>query len=134
MIKFKNKYINQLMFKGKKSKSELILFNQCKKIQKSSNKNSTDILKLAVINSSPFFNIKKIKRKRKNMIEFPFFLDKKTRIMYALKKLTDGTHKNTFYYEILDSANQKGKVSSNTEKLHKESFLKKKTANYRWFY
>ena len=54
--------------------------------------------------------------------------------MYALKKLTDGTHKNTFYYEILNSANQKGKVSSNTEKLHKESFLKKKTANYRWFY
>ena len=56
MIKFKTKYVNQLMFKGKKNKSELIFFNNCKKIQKSYNKNSTDILKISTINSSPFFN------------------------------------------------------------------------------
>jgi len=134
MIKFKTKYVNQLMFKGKKNKSELIFFNNCKKIQKSYNKNSTDILKISIINSSPFFNIKKIRRKRKNLIEFPFFLDKKTRIMYALKELTADKNKTAFYSEILNSANQKGKASNNKEKLHKESFLKKKTANYRWFY
>ena len=41
MIKFKTKYINQLMSKGKKNKSELILFTNLKKMQKSYNKNST---------------------------------------------------------------------------------------------
>lgn len=134
MIKFKTKYINQLMSKGKKNKSELILFTNLKKMQKSYNKDSTEILKLSVLNLAPFFNIKKRKRKRKNSLEFPFFLNQKKRIMYALKELTKNNTKPKFYSEMINSAKLTGHSIINKEKLHKESFLKKKTSNYRWFY
>lgn len=122
------------MFGGKKNKSELILFKNFKKIQKEYGKDSTEIIKLSIINSSPFFNIKKIKRKRKNLIEFPFLLNKKTRIMYSFKKLTDNRTTKNLYSELIKSANQNGQASLDKDKLHKEAFIKKKTANYRWFY
>ena len=50
---------NLLTNSGSKWKSEKILFKTLKVIQKKSSKNVVDILKLAVINSSPYFQIKK---------------------------------------------------------------------------
>ena len=58
--------INQLMVNGNKHKSETILLNNLKSIQKASNKKLDDILKLSIVNSSPYFSIKKIQRKKKS--------------------------------------------------------------------
>ena len=65
--------INQLMVNGNKHKSETILLNNLKSIQKVSNKKLDEILKLSIVNSSPYFSIKKIQRKKKKPYGVSFF-------------------------------------------------------------
>ena len=133
MITIKDKYIIKIMEKGYKHKSESIFFKNFKKLQKKHIKESNEIFKISLMNSTSFFSIKKIKRKRKASIEFPVFLNEKTRIMYSLKHLTETMTMKNLYDEIISSATKKSKSSLNKEEIHKNSFLKKKAANFRWF-
>lgn len=125
--------INQLMVNGNKHKSETILLNNLKSIQKVSNKKLDEILKLSIVNSSPYFSIKKIQRKKKNPTEFPFLLKNSTRVLYGIKRLTLNSKFNKLNVELLDSAGYSGNSVSYKTELHKEAFLKKKMASYRWF-
>lgn len=125
---------NLLTNSGSKWKSEKILSKTLKVIQKKSSKNVVDILKLAVINSSPYFQIKKIRRKKKNSIEFPFLLQNKTRIVCGIKYIVSKSKHKKFHIELLESSNQLGLSVASKKLIHKESFFKKKVANYRWFF
>ena len=125
--------VNRVMLKGKKWKSEIILIKNFKLIQKKKKKKLENIIKLSIINSSPYFSIKKLQRKKKNPIEFPFLLSKENRVMFGLKNLTKNSCHRKLSLEISDSSNREGLTVSNKKNLHKESFLKKKVANYRWF-
>mgnify|MGYP006098141641 CR=1 FL=1 len=125
---------NLLTNSGSKWKSEKILFKTLKVIQKKSSKNVVDILKLAVINSSPYFQIKKIRRKKKNSIEFPFLLQSKTRIVCGIKYIVSKSKHKKFHIELLESSDQLGLSVASKKLIHKESFIKKKVANYRWFF
>lgn len=125
--------INQLMVNGNKHKSETILLNNLKSIQKASNKKLDDILKLSIVNSSPYFSIKKIQRKKKSPTEFPFLLKSSTKVLYGVKRLASNSKFNKLNVELLDSARYSGTAVSHKTELHKEAFLKKKMASYRWF-
>jgi len=125
--------VNRVMLKGKKWKSEIILNKNFKLIQKKRKKRLESIIKLSVINSSPYFSIKKLQRKKKNSIEFPFLLSKQNRVMFGLKNLTKNSCHRKLSLEISDSSNREGLTVFDKKNLHKESFLKKKVANYRWF-
>jgi len=61
---YKNSFVNQLMLGGNKWKSELILLKTLKKIQKTHKIQINFVLKFAVINSSPYFNIKQVQKKK----------------------------------------------------------------------
>ena len=124
--------INRVMLKGKKWKSEIILNKNFKLIQKKKKK-LENIIKLSIINSSPYFSIKKLQRKKKNPIEFPFLLSKQNRVMFGLKNLTKNSCHRKLSFEVLGSSNREGLTVSGKKNLHKESFLRKKVANYRWF-
>ena len=125
--------INRVMLKGKKWKSEIILNKNFKLIQKKKKKKLENIIKLSIINSSPYFSIKKLQRKKKNPIEFPFLLSKQNRVMFGLKNLIKNSCHRKLSFEVLGSSNREGLTVSSKKNLHKESFLRKKVANYRWF-
>ena len=59
---YKNNFINQLMSCGNKWKSENIFFKTSKKLQKLQKLQSNIIFKFAVINSSPYFDIKQVQK------------------------------------------------------------------------
>ena len=124
-----NNFINRIMVNGKKSKSEKILTQTLKKIQKHKKHRLDLILKFAIINSSPFVNVRQIQRKRKQIIEFPYLLNNKLRIFYSIRNLT----KKKILANLLESAGNLGNVVKFKKAVHKDAFLKKKIANYRWF-
>lgn len=128
---YKIKLINRLMLCGNKWKSEKILLNTLKKLQKFQKLQINLILKSVIINNSPYFNIKQVKKKKKKQIEFPFLLNKNLRISYSIKNLVN--NKKNFYIDLSNSLNNKGISIDLKKKIHKDAFLKKKLANYRWF-
>ena len=79
---------NRIMVNGNKRTSEKVLFKTLKSIQKSqAKKNFETILKTSLINSSPLLYVKQIKRKRKRTVEFPFLLNSKLKMSYAISLL-----------------------------------------------
>lgn len=139
LIILKNILYKKIMLNGNKQTSEKLLLKSLKNVQKMVNKkNFKDLTKLALINSSPVFYIKKIKRKRKNSLEFPFLLKPNLRISYSLNfMLKFSEKKNSFIYyfsnELLNSSKNSSFSVKKTQDIYKESFVKKKFANYRWF-
>lgn len=72
---YKIKLINRLMLCGNKWKSEKILLNTLKKLQKFQKLQINLILKSVIINNSPYFNIKQVKKKKKKTDRIPFFIE-----------------------------------------------------------
>ena len=122
--------INNLMRHGEKWQSELILLKNLKLLQKKTKKQLKRLIKLSMINSSSFFLLKKIQRKKKNVLEFPFILHKKQK--YGIKEISK-VNKNLID-ELLESANNRGKLVSKKKELYTNVFVTKKLAHYRWFF
>lgn len=138
---FKKTIFNKIMKNGNKQTAEKLLFKSIKKIQKlNKKKNYKDVLKLSIVNSSPVVYLKKIQRKKKRSIEFPFLLSLKNRLSYGLKNIINCSNKinqNSFYHnftlELLNSSKKISQSVSKQKNVHQESFIKKKFSNYRWF-
>jgi ribosomal protein S7 len=128
----KSSFINQLMSCGNKWKSENIFLKTSKKIQKLQKLQSNTIFKFAVINSSPYFDIKQVKKRKKKLIEFPFLLPNTLRISCSIKNIIN-QQKKILHLNLIDSVDNSGVSVDLKKKIHKESFLKKKVSNYRWF-
>ena len=84
-IILKNKLLNKLLKNGVKTHPEKILKLCIKQLQRKSKKKHLEILKKSLINSSPVIAIKQIKRRKKNVKEFPYILKKKLRLFFGLK-------------------------------------------------
>jgi len=138
----KTRFLNKILVHGKKHKSESYLLKSFKKIQQiQKTKCSMDIFKLALKNSSPFFQLKIVKNKtRKNSIEIPFLLKEELRLFYGIKNIlnfSNSSRKTAFYKrltgELINSSNLKGPSVKNKRKIHENAFLQRKFARYRWF-
>ena len=138
----KTRFLNKILVNGKKQKSEGQLLKCFKRIQQTQKaKCSIDIFKLALKNSSPFFQLKIIKNKtRKNSIEIPFLLKEELRLFYGIKNILNTSNfsrKIVFYKrltgEVINSSNLKGQSVKNKRKIHENAFVQRKFARYRWF-
>ena len=137
----KQNIFNRIMVNGNKRTSEKVFFKALKLIQKTAPQKSFEaILKTAVINSSPLLYVKQIKRKRKRTIEFPFLLNSRLKLSYAVKLLVLNSKKKkaqsfykTFNSELLSSSKKVSLSFKQKTDLHKDGFVKRKFANYRWF-
>ena len=137
----KQSILNSIMVNGSKRTSEKIFLKSMKLVQiVEPQKSFETILKLAVLNSSPAIYIKKIRRKRKRTVEFPFLLKPQLRVSYGIKFIIRYSKKSSIapFFKSLNTEllNSSKKVSSSFKaktSLYKEAFLKKKFANYRWF-
>lgn len=136
------KIINQLLINGKKIISEKIWLNSLKVFYKSSTKNHKKTVNRALINITPLLKVKQLKQKRKRsqLKEFPFIVNKESRISLALKFFLNkkNNKKETktpqrFVNDLLTIANKTGISVNKRKDLYEYAFIKKKYFYYRWF-
>lgn len=136
-----NKIISLLMLNGHKWSAETILLKTFKKLQKLKTKKSFEgLIKLSLVNTTPSFYIKTLKRRKKIYKEFPFLLPSQLKQDYGIKNIIHNSKvKNqlSFYInltnEIYKSVKMESKSFIKTQEQHKTAFAQKKFANYRWF-
>jgi ribosomal protein S7 len=145
MKEIKQKIFNLIMKNGKKQTSEKLFLKSVKLLQKSSKKNTINIMKTSIVNSSPLTKMRiyrrNKKRKTKHVISFPFLLTFKQKNTLGIKNLillsqdqkNSKSFFNNFYDQLINASNKQGKIIENISKQHNESFLKKKFSNFRWF-
>lgn len=140
--KLKLKILNLLIINGNKLTSEKSFLRSVKSIQKSHLKDHKNLIKLAIINTSPLIFIKQtnMKRKQQRVKEFPFILSNQKRISVAIKSILNFTENKSktkffkrFFNEILNASNNNGENIKKKKKLYEYAFVKKKYAHYRWF-
>jgi len=129
------RFVNKLTLKGKKFKSLLFLKNSIKHIQKNSNKNHKKLFQFTLINISPLFKLKSIKKARKKSTDFPFFISKNSRLSLAIDFITEKNKisKKKLYKEIFLIMKNNSTIFKKKKKLTDLSYNQKKYANYRWF-
>lgn len=126
---------NHLMSEGNKSTCEKVIFKNIKLLQKTSKKNHTDLIKLAVINSSPVIQLRQIrKKKRKSIKEFPYVLKKQNRISLGVKMIVKNNETTSFYEEILLFSKKKSEVLKIKETKQELALTTKKNIFFRWFF
>ena len=137
----RSKILKNLISSGSKTISEKLLKKSIKNIQKSSRKNHIEILKKALINSSPVMAIKKIGKNKKKSREFPFLIGKNLRLSLGLKHILETLKNkqklknfyNEFSTELILTSQNKSITAKLKNNVHEQTFLKKKYANFRWF-
>lgn len=128
------------MKNGNKTKSENILLKSIKSFQKKNLKDHVELIQIAVINSAPSIELKEIKRKKRKTVKYlTYVLNKKNRINKSIKNIIKnieqkGTIEESFLDSLVENAIQDSKIKKDNIEKHKKAILKKKYANYRWFY
>ena len=108
-IEIKNKFVNHLLIKGKKTKSEKIILKSFKNLQIKSQKSSKKLLQLALMYNTPIFKINTTKMNK----NYHFF-----------KKLPE---------EILLSSQNKSNAIERKKENQKKVFLNRHLFKYyRW--
>lgn len=137
----KTKILNQLVINGQKKTCEKNFFKSLKSFQKTIKKDHKNILKLAIVNSAPIIQIKKIKKKkRKTTKEFPIFLKEKNRIFFSIKSISINLKQSSnmsmcsqLNHEILLNSQNRSETIKKKEVLQSYALTKKKYLHYRWF-
>jgi ribosomal protein S7 len=145
MLSVKKKLLNHLTKNGEKKTSEKILFKSFKKLQKDSSKPTKDILKTALVLSTPVFKVhvienKKQRKKNRKIKKIPYFIvNNSSRISLAIKFIMKSiTNKSKPLYsklqnEILLTSQQKGDSINFKKELQKQVLTNKKYFNfYKW--
>ena len=145
-IEIKNKFINNLLIKGKKSKSEKVMLKSFKVLQTRSKKSSKKLIQLALISNTPIFKIntitqrKKKKKKQKTKIIPAFIYKKSSRISFAIKFIITITKKNQnsnfvkkLPEEIILSSQNRSNAIEKKKETQKQVFLSHHLFKYyRW--
>jgi ribosomal protein S7 len=145
MLSVKTKLLNHLTKNGEKKTSEKILFKSFKKLQKDSIKSTKDLLKTALVLSTPVFKVhtiknKKQRKKNRKIKKIPYFIvNNSSRISLAVKFIMKSIN-NKFkplykklQNEILLTSQQKGDSINFKKELQKQVLTNKKYFNfYKW--
>ena len=145
MLSLRAKLLNHLTKNGEKKTSEKILFKSFKKLQKDSIKPTKDILKTALVLSTPVFKVhvienKKQRKKNRKIKKIPYFIvNNSSRISLAIKFIMKSIqNKSKSLYsklqnEILLTSQQKGDSINFKKELQKQVLTNKKYFNfYKW--
>lgn len=143
-VEIKKKIENHLMRNGEKKTSEKLLLQSLKELQKTSSKQTKNLIKLALTQTTPIFKLQKIenkkqRKKNRKIKEVPFFiLNNETRLSLAIKfilKVIKKKKAKNFYtklnQEILQNIKIEGEASEVKNNLQKQVLLNKR---YFYFY
>lgn len=141
----KNKITNILMYGGKKTKGEKIIFKSFKSLQKSLGSKTTTVLRTAIVNSASAFKIneqatKKGKRKATKVVP-SFIIDDSLRITNILKLIKRISAKNkssspfhqSFLTELLAITDSKSRVIEQKIEIQKKILMNRRyLTKFRW--
>ena len=133
-----SKFINSIMYDGKRSTAEKILYDALNKIQ---NKNKEDPIKVfntAISNVKPNVECRS-RRVGGATYQVPVEVKSKRAQALALRWLMDATRKRKnktmaekLYSELLDASQNKGSAIKKREDTHKMAESNKAFAHFRW--
>ena len=132
-----SKFINSIMYDGKRSTAEKILYTALDKI-KSKNEDPIEVFNSAVNNVRPNLEVRsrrvggatyqvpvEVKSNRSQSLAFRWLLD-------ASRKRKNKTMSDKLFFEIMDASQNKGSAVKKREDTHKMAESNKAFAHFRW--
>ena len=132
------KLINSLMYDGKKTIAEKIVYDAIEKIKSKSKDEPITIFNQAITNIKPTVEVRsrrvggatyqvpvEVKSKRSQALAIRWLID-------ASRKRKDKTMSDKLFNEIFDAYNNKGSSIKKKEDTHKMAESNKAFAHYRW--
>jgi small subunit ribosomal protein S7 len=132
------KFINHLMYQGKKSTAERIVYGAFDLVQKKANEDPIKIFKKALDNVKPVVEVK-ARRVGGATYQVPVEIPSDRRQALGMKWIIafarargERTMHEKLAGEILDASNNKGNAIKKREDTHKMADANKAFAHYRW--
>ena len=133
-----SKFINSIMYDGKRSTAEKILYDALDKIKSKNNEDPLKIFNTAISNVKPNLECRS-RRVGGATYQVPVEVKAKRGQALALRWLMDATRKRKnktmaekLYAEILDASQNKGSAIKKREDTHKMAESTKAFAHFRW--
>jgi small subunit ribosomal protein S7 len=131
-----SKFINSIMYDGKRSTAEKILYDALDKIKSKNNEDPLKIFNTAISNVKPNLECRS-RRVGGATYQVPVEVKAKRAQALALRWIMDAKRKNKtmaekLYSEILDASQNKGSAIKKREDTHKMAESNKAFAHFRW--
>ena len=133
-----SKFINSIMYDGKRSTAEKILYDALDKIKQKGKEDPIKVFNSAVSNVKPNLEVRsrrvggatyqvpvEVKANRGQALALRWIID-------ATRKRKNKTMSEKLYYEILDASQNKGSAIKKREDTHKMAESNKAFAHFRW--
>ena len=132
------KFVNSMMWQGKKSTAEAIFYNAMKKMQEKGGDEALKLFKKAVENTKPLLEVK-TRRVGGANYQVPVEVNADRRTSLAIRWLliySRGRGEkgmiDKLSNELLDAANNRGAAIKKKEDVHRMAEANKAFAHYRW--
>jgi len=133
-----SKFINSIMYDGRRSTAEKILYLALKKIEEKNKQDPVKIFNTAISNVKPNLEVRS-RRVGGATYQVPVEVKSNRSQALALRWLIDATRKRKnktmaerLYYELLDASQKKGSAIKKREDTHKMAESNKAFAHFRW--
>ena len=133
-----SKFINAIMYDGKRFTAEKIIYNALDKIKEKSKEDPIKVFNTAVSNVRPNLEVRsrriggatyqvpvEVKSKRAQALALRWLLD-------ATRKRKNKTMSDKLFYELMDASQGKGSAIKKREDVHKMAESNKAFAHFRW--
>lgn len=136
--KIVTKFINKMMYDGKKSIAEKIIYSSFDKIEEKTNEKGIDVFQKALENVKPLVEVRsrrvggatyqvpvEVRADRQQSLSIRWILE-------STRKRNERTMIDRLANELIDAANEKGNAFKKKEEVHKMAEANKAFAHYRW--
>ena len=133
-----SKFINSIMYDGKRSRAEKILYSALDRIKAKNNQDPVKVFNSAISNVKPNLEVRsrrvggatyqvpvEVKSSRAQALALRW-------IMEATRKRKNKTMAEKLYFELLDASQNKGSAIKKREDTHKMAESNKAFAHFRW--
>ena len=133
-----SKFINAIMYDGKRFTAEKIIYNALDKIKEKTKEDPIKVFNTAVSNVRPNLEVRsrriggatyqvpvEVKSKRAQALALRWLLD-------ATRKRKNKTMSDKLFYELMDASQGKGSAIKKREDVHKMAESNKAFAHFRW--
>lgn len=132
------KFINKMMYDGKKSIAEKIIYSSFNKIEEKTSEKGIDVFQKALENVKPLVEVRsrrvggatyqvpvEVRSERQQSLSIRWILE-------SARKRNERTMIDRLANELIDAANEKGSAFKKKEEVHKMAEANKAFAHYRW--
>ncbi|MGI6097582.1 MAG: 30S ribosomal protein S7 [Dethiobacteria bacterium] len=132
------KFINKLMYDGKKSKAQKIFYEAFDIIKEKTGRDPEEVLEMAINNVAPVLEVKP-RRVGGATYQVPVEVNSHRKLILAIRWIVnyarergEGSMSARLAAEIMDAANNTGSSVKKKEDTHKMAEANKAFAHYRW--